>query len=155
MWSGSSVPAGWVLCDGTNFTPDLRGRFIVGHQPGGATTPTNATAMEVNYGAIGNKGGSNSVTLTAAQIPAHTHTMNTAGSHQHSWNYTMERDDDNTGSSYNEFTKKPAADDPGRYVQYPMAAAGDHTHTINNNTGGGGAHENRPPYYVLAFIMKQ
>lgn len=32
LWSGSlgSVPTGWVLCDGTNSTPDLRDRFIVG-----------------------------------------------------------------------------------------------------------------------------
>ena len=32
MWSGSvaNVPSGWALCDGSNGTPDLRDRFIVG-----------------------------------------------------------------------------------------------------------------------------
>lgn len=32
MWSGTiaSIPTGWVLCDGTNGTPDLRDRFVVG-----------------------------------------------------------------------------------------------------------------------------
>lgn len=32
MWSGSinQIPPGWALCDGTNGTPDLRDRFIVG-----------------------------------------------------------------------------------------------------------------------------
>ncbi len=32
LWSGSqaSIPSGWVLCDGNNSTPDLRGRFIIG-----------------------------------------------------------------------------------------------------------------------------
>jgi hypothetical protein len=32
MWHGSisSIPAGWSLCDGSNGTPDLRDRFIVG-----------------------------------------------------------------------------------------------------------------------------
>jgi hypothetical protein len=32
LWSGSigSIPAGWVLCNGNNGTPDLRNRFVVG-----------------------------------------------------------------------------------------------------------------------------
>ena len=32
LWSGSigSIPAGWVLCDGNNGTPDLRDKFIIG-----------------------------------------------------------------------------------------------------------------------------
>lgn len=32
MWSGSvaTIPAGWAFCNGSNGTPDLRDRFIVG-----------------------------------------------------------------------------------------------------------------------------
>ncbi|RWZ87322.1 MAG: tail fiber protein [Hydrotalea sp. AMD] len=30
MWSGSTVPTGWHICDGTNGTPNLIDRFIVG-----------------------------------------------------------------------------------------------------------------------------
>jgi hypothetical protein len=32
MWSGSldAIPAGWVLCDGRDGTPDLRNRFVIG-----------------------------------------------------------------------------------------------------------------------------
>lgn len=42
IWSGStgSIPAGWYLCNGTNGTPDLRDRFIVG---AGNTYAVNAT----------------------------------------------------------------------------------------------------------------
>lgn len=43
MWSGSALPAGWALCDGTNGTPNLLDRFIFGSalgdigQSGGST----------------------------------------------------------------------------------------------------------------------
>ena len=32
LWSGSivSIPVGWFLCNGSNGTPDLRNKFIVG-----------------------------------------------------------------------------------------------------------------------------
>jgi len=32
IWSGAivDIPAGWALCDGTNGTPNLRDRFVVG-----------------------------------------------------------------------------------------------------------------------------
>jgi len=30
MFSGTSIPEGWALCDGTPPTPDLRGRFVLG-----------------------------------------------------------------------------------------------------------------------------
>ena len=32
MWSGTiaTIPTGWVLCNGSNSTPDLRNRFVIG-----------------------------------------------------------------------------------------------------------------------------
>ena len=59
MYNGSSAPSGWAICNGSNGTPDLRDRFIVG------------TGSSYS---LGNTGGANSVTLTLNQIPAHTHT---------------------------------------------------------------------------------
>ena len=53
MWSGSAetIPTGWALCDGTNGTPDLTERFILGagkgYTPGttgGAKTATPSVA---------------------------------------------------------------------------------------------------------------
>ena len=64
MWNSTvaSIPTGFVLCDGNNGTPDLRGRFVVGHHPSNGDYDVDDT------------GGEESVTLTVNQIPAHTHT---------------------------------------------------------------------------------
>ena len=63
MWSGAAnaIPTGYVLCNGSNNTPDLRNRFVVGAGSGS------------NY-SVNDTGGADSVTLTVDQIPAHTHT---------------------------------------------------------------------------------
>jgi len=68
MWSGSiaSIPSGWLICDGTNGTPDLRNRFIVG---AGSTYAVAAT------------GGS-----ADAVVVSHTHTINDPG-HNHALAY--------------------------------------------------------------------
>ncbi len=153
MWSGSlnSIPDGWSLCDGTNGTPDLRDRFIVG--AGGSYN-------------VGNTGGIASVTLTLNQIPAHTHSASSsaAGAHNHT-----------ASSSTSQGTEFSQSSSHGGGVYYGMGTiqynnnqrlgthshditvneAGSHTHPISiGNAGEGQAHENRPPYYGLAFIMK-
>lgn len=60
MWSGSSsnIPSGWVLCNGSNGTPDLRNRFVLG--------------AGSSY-SVGAKGGESTVTLTVEQMPSHSH----------------------------------------------------------------------------------
>ena len=63
-WNSAVAPATWALCDGTSGTPDLRGRFIVG-------------ATGVAPFTFGNSGGAGTVTLTANQLPAHSHTVAT------------------------------------------------------------------------------
>jgi hypothetical protein len=67
LWSGSSasIPSGWLLCDGSNSTPDLRNRFVVG------ATSTYA---------VGATGGS-----ADAIVVSHTHTATvTDPGHVHS-----------------------------------------------------------------------
>ena len=63
MWNNTvaTIPTGFVLCDGSNGTPDLRGRFVVGHHPSNG-----------DYG-VNDTGGAEDVTLTIAQMPSHKH----------------------------------------------------------------------------------
>jgi len=138
LWSGStgSIPAGWVLCDGTNSTPDLRDRFVVG---AGSTYAVGAT------------GGADSVTLTTSQIPSHNHTATSTSSVSdpgHSHTFTGTAPSGGTGDSSRiaePFTRTTSSATTGISVS---------TSTSIGNTGGGGSHENRPPYYALAYIMK-
>lgn len=62
MWSGTqyNVPAKWHICDGTNNTPDLRGRFVLG--------------VSDSY-SKGAKGGEETVKLKVNNLPSHDHQM--------------------------------------------------------------------------------
>lgn len=66
MWSGAiaNIPTGWALCDGTNSTPNLTDKFIIG---AGNTHVVNTTGGSTDTGAH---------TLTVAEIPAHSHNIN-------------------------------------------------------------------------------
>jgi len=116
LWSGAAdaIPTGFALCDGNNGTPNLSGRFVVGYDASNSDYDVNDT------------GGSESVTLTINQIPAHTHNINLAvrAFYQEPRNFGVGTD----GSANN-------SEDTG-------------------STGGGQSHENRPPYYALCYIMK-
>ncbi|MBM3880724.1 MAG: hypothetical protein FJ387_13580 [Verrucomicrobia bacterium] len=136
MWSGSAsaVPSGWALCDGRTdsgrTTPDLRNRFIVGAGIAGSGT---------EY-AVGNTGGAKEVTLTSSQLPSHSHSFRDyyfAETSKLAW-YATEWSGTKVGSGN--------TDSDNEWLFY-----------VDNNTnptGDGQAHENRPPYYALAFIMR-
>lgn len=135
MWSGSAanVPSGWALCDGSNGTPDLRDRFIVG--AGGSYN-------------VGSTGGTAQVTLTVNQLPSHSHqgTTGNAGAHTHTYSGSTDLMWAGMGGG-------GALVHPPRTLQ--TSESGVHSHTFTTQaTGGGQPHENRPPYYALAYIMK-
>lgn len=56
----ASCPSGWVLANGANSTPDLRGKFVIG---------TSST-----YG-YNTTGGEAAHTLTVAEMPSHSHAI--------------------------------------------------------------------------------
>ncbi len=145
MWSGTTgnIPAGWALCDGANGTPDLRERFVVG-AGGDNTTVSDGTGYTVN-----STGGTNRHTLSMSEIPNHNHggSTNTAGAHTHNTSIRSRGlQDDDPGVPGLE----PGS---GGTNSVTSNSAGDHSHTISSQ-GGDQPHENRPPYFALAFIMK-
>ncbi|MCE8053521.1 hypothetical protein HOP61_19695 [Halomonas daqingensis] len=133
MWSGviDNIPLTWALCDGEQGTPDLRDRFIVG--------------AGSSY-AVGDTGGANAVTLTINQMPSHEHTgsTNSAGAHTHN-----ARGRGSNGTS-------GLRDAGGSYTSSDATtSSGTHSHSLEiNEAGGDQPHENRPPYFALAYIMK-
>lgn len=173
MWSGSvdEIPTGYALCNGQSYTgsdgavrptPDLRGRFIVGYDPG-----------DTDYNALEKTGGEKKHTLSVDELPSHSHTTSSSGSHSHSGTT------DTRGSHRHDFWANFGSGIGGTHAlaqvgntswgnrgsdyiassgdhSHPFTtnSTGSHTHTISN-TGGGQAHENRPPYFVLAFIIRK
>ncbi len=163
MWSGTiaSIPVGWALCNGVGGTPNLSGRFIVGYDASSPTTPANltgpSTANVTNYGTVKNTGGENAHTLLKNEIPKHKHaigngpdgaTLSDPGNHNHSYSAR-------NGSGHETGN---ATDNLG-YQTYNTSDAGAHSHSGVSGDGtmdglNNQPNENRPPYYVLAFIIK-
>ena len=143
IWSGStgSIPSGWFLCNGTNGTPDLRDRFIVG---AGNTYAVNAT------------GGT-----TDAIVVSHTHTGTVDSTSLTGTITSISEAFERGGSAGGVFTKQtgfpaqgtPAAIDVGDAGQVTMNATHNHAFTLNSS-GTSGTNANLPPYYALAYIMK-
>jgi hypothetical protein len=128
LWSGSSasIPSGWLLCDGSSSTPDLRNRFVVG------ATSTYA---------VGATGGS-----ADAIVVSHTHTATvTDPGHIHGA-FLQEL---SAGGATTNRTAKSASTD-NSYINSNTTGIT----VANSTTGSSGTNANLPPYFALCYIMK-
>jgi hypothetical protein len=141
MWSGTiaTIPTGWVLCNGSNSTPDLRNRFIIGaHSDDAGTAKTTVTGSSTQTG--GSKD---------AIVVSHTHTAtSTDAGHTHVEQY-------NGGTS----GAGGGISSSGVSVSDTPSSASTATGTASITTtissaGSSGTNANLVPYYALAFIMK-
>jgi hypothetical protein len=142
MWSGTiaSIPSGWVLCNGSNSTPDLRNRFIIG-----AHSDTAGVAYSTVTGSNTTSGGTKD-----AGVVSHTHTATvTDPGHLHAFL----KDDGSGGASESSTNYFLGAD--GVYSPPTNTATATTGISVANSTeGSSGTNQNLPPYYALAYIMK-
>ena len=164
MWSGSiaSIPAGWTLCDGTNGTPNLRDRFIIGAgssyavaATGGATSVVLATANLPSHGhGVSDPGHGHSVT-----DPGHAHSVYDP-SHSHSaggWNGgtgggTVLMNGAGTNTAFNTGSSLTGITIYSAGTGIGVNGAG--TGITIQLTGSGTSFPIIPPYYAVAYIMK-
>ena len=137
MWSGSvaSIPSNWAFCNGTNGTPDLRNKFIVG-----AAIDNSGIASTNITGSNTQTGGSKD-----AIVVSHSHGITDNG-HVHT-----------LGAIIANGTWNGANDDlaPGRGGSNRTGTTSSNGTGITiNSQGVAGTNQNLPPYYALAYIMR-
>ena len=138
MWSGqvSDIPQGWVLCDGTKGTPDLRGRFIIGADNEQSLKPNDKGEPDTH---------DHSTTTKTFQTSAD-------GEHYHLTcpNWVHNKTYDHQGDRH--------VVDPGNtnVQEARTSKEGIHAHTVDLRSQKTGIDDgpNRPRWYALCFIMK-
>jgi hypothetical protein len=133
IWSCAvgSVPIGFLLCDGTNGTPDLRNSFVLGAG---------------NTYTVGQTGGS-----TDSIVVSHTHTATSVVTDPGHLHTTANGGFLTPSGGSGSFTGGGAA---GNTTNTSTSTTGITVATTNATAGVSGANANMPPYYALCYIMK-
>lgn len=137
LWSGSigSIPSGYLLCDGTNGTPDLRDRFIIGAGNNYSVNQTGGSADAIVV--------SHTHTATSTSVvtdPGHAHQFKGG-----TYNSAQGSGPNSIANTTNSLSDTTATATTGITVA---------TSTTNATSGTSGTGANIPPYFALAYIMK-
>lgn len=141
FWSGTTLPSNWHICDGTNGTPDLRGRFIVG-----ASTA---------YPADSTGGSKNAVVVSHTHVISdHTHTVIDPG-HVHSYiDLTLGNTPSGNGGTLGGTAGDTAAVTKNTSSENSNISIAAAVNVTANVEGVSGIDANLPPFYALAYIMR-
>jgi hypothetical protein len=151
------------LCNGSNGTPDLRNRFVVG---AGGNYSVNATGGSADAIVVSHSHSDGN--YSADSVGNHTHDhgnygTNNNGAHVHTY---VDQQAHNEG-----YRPWKAGDNDCGARTGNTGGAGEHSHSVTGDSGGGGSHShgisgnsgttgnsgtnaNLPPYYALCYIMK-
>lgn len=151
MWGGllANIPAGWVLCNGQNGTPDLRDRFIRGAANG---ANPGSTGGSINHSHSDHPATAHS----GAAVANHTDVLNHVHAHQMQGSTTGATSGTNvlgstaTGGSLRNMatsTLNPTTGGTAAMV-HGVTQASSHPAESHNTVS------NEPPYYALSFIQK-
>jgi len=166
----TSAPSGFLLEDGAVYGrsayPELFAVLGTRYNIGGETStqfrlPDSTGRVAVDkttsgtFSTLGSKNGSETVTLTSAQMPSHTHVQNNHGhnmtdpGHTHGYGTNSSNAVFSTGGGTGMDNKTSQQTAKG----YTGITA-DGTTAVNQSTGGGGSHSNLQPYIVVLRVVK-
>ncbi len=152
---GASSAADWAA-NKTIAMPDARGRAIVGLDDMGSTAAGRLTSSYFGTSAIvlGAAGGSESHTITSAQMPSHTHTA-TTNITDPGHNHAIFPDVYGTSIGHGNYVQPASNFYSAAYsANTSSKTTGITAATSNANTGGGTAHNNVQPSMIVTIYMR-
>jgi hypothetical protein len=182
LWAGTvaAIPTGWALCNGTNGTPDLRDKFVIGAGSTYAVAATGGSNAAHTHSVpsltadVGGSGTSDAGSSHDHTVTVSDHALTSTDSHIGHGTITTSGPSDSTGNlTVTGSSSRASTTHTHTFSDYDHAhgiaalshtassgAEASHTHGIDlassgtTGTGTSGTGSSMPAYYALAYIMK-